>query len=198
MDDGEAVFQEIFHTGVTAQAARIVIPAIQGIDELYDTDAGTAWAYGLLGERFAGTDGHEVRNYTQPQTFDLPGHGRRRLYRVDFSDQHALSRDLTIPVRTYFGLDSRLATAALATLTWIPDGSRTPRGLHLPGSDRWLILARGHDGTTRHAHGHGQSHATAVITTAAVRAARRLPPGVHHLHQVLTLTDLPTGRETNY
>jgi hypothetical protein len=57
----------------------------------------------------------------QPATTLRPaGWGRRRLYRTDFSDQHSLTRDLGVPVRTYFGLDSRLATGALAALTWAP------------------------------------------------------------------------------
>jgi hypothetical protein len=33
-----------------------------------------------------------------------------------------LSRDLAVPVRTYFGVDSRPATVLLAGLTWIPGG----------------------------------------------------------------------------
>jgi len=157
--------------------------------------AAVAWSYGLLGRRFRDpATGGQVRNYTQPRRIGLPGQGRRRLYRADFCDQHVLTRDLQAPVRTYFGLDSRLATAALAALTWIPGASRTPRGLHLPGSDRWLVLARGREGTSRWASGRIQSHATAMLAATAARAAAALPAGVHHLHQVLTLADIPTGR----
>ena len=156
--------------------------------------AATAWSYGLLGKRFRDPDGRLVRNYTRPRRFGLPGDGRRRLYRADFADQHALSRDLGVPVRTYFGVDSRLATALLAGLTWIPGASRAPRGLHLPGTDRWLALAQAAGGTTRWAAGRGQSHATAVMTAVAARVAVRLPAAVHHLHTVLTLADVPAGR----
>jgi hypothetical protein len=158
--------------------------------------AATSWSYGLLGRRFCdpGGDG-EVRNYTRHRRFDLPGYGRRWVYQADFSDQHVLTRDLGVPVRTYFGLDSRLATAALATLTWVPGASRAPQGLHLPGTDRWLALARGRDGTTRWASGRVQSHATAVIAAMATRAVTALSPGVHHLHHVLTLADLSTEPE---
>lgn len=156
--------------------------------------AATAWSYGLLGQRFRDPDGRLVRNYTRPRRFDLRGHGRRRLYRADFADQHALSRDLAVPVRTYFGVDSRLATTLLAGLTWIPGASRAPQGLHLPGTDRWLALAQAAGGTMRWAAGRGQSHATAVITAVAARAAVRLPAAVHHLHTVLTLADVPAGR----
>jgi hypothetical protein len=156
--------------------------------------AATAWSYGLLGTRFQDPDGRLVRNYTRPRRFALPGQGRRRLYRADFSDQHALSRDLAVPVRTYFGVDSRLATALLAGLTWIPGASRAPQGLHLPGTDRWLALARAAGGSTRWAAGRGQSHATAVMTAVAARVVVRLPAAVHHLHRVLTLADVPAGR----
>jgi saccharopine dehydrogenase-like NADP-dependent oxidoreductase len=157
--------------------------------------AGVAWSYGLLGRRFRDpATGEQVRNYTRPQRFDLPGYGRRRVYRADFSDQHVLTRDLGVPVRTYFGLDSRWATVALALLTWVPGASSAPQGLHLPGTDRWLALARGRDGTSRWASGRVQSHATAVLAATAARAVAGLSPGVHHLHHVLTLADVPGGQ----
>ncbi|OJF10566.1 saccharopine dehydrogenase NADP-binding domain-containing protein [Couchioplanes caeruleus] len=153
--------------------------------------AATAWSYRLLGRRFADASGGPVRNYSRPRRFDLPGHGRRRLYRTDFSDQHVLTRDLGAPVRTYFGLDSTLATTALAGLTWLPGAAHAPRGLHFPGGDGWVALARTAAGGLRWATGRGQSQATAVIAAAAAHIAAGLPPGVHHLHQVTTLADLP-------
>lgn len=157
--------------------------------------AGVAWSYGLLGRRFRDAgDRTQIRNYSRPRPFDLPGPTRRRLYRADFSGQHVLSRDLDVPVRTYFGLDSRLATTALATLTWIPGAAKLPTGLHLPGTDRWIAAARGTHGDSRWASGRVQSHATAVLAATAARAATGLPPGVHHLHQVITLNDLPTDQ----
>jgi hypothetical protein len=175
------------------QPGPIDIALLLGAGERHGA-AATVWSYGLLGKRFRDPDGRLVRNYTRPRRFDLPGDGRRRLYRADFADQHALSRDLGVPVRTYFGVDSRLATTLLAGLTWIPGASRAPQGLHLPGTDRWLALARAAGGTTRWAAGRGQSHATAVMTAAAARVAVRLPAAVHHLHTVLTLADVPAGR----
>jgi hypothetical protein len=156
--------------------------------------AATAWSYRLLGHGFRDPTGDQVRNYTRPTAFDLPGGGRRRAYRADFSDQHALTLDLGVPVRTYFCLDSRIATTALAALTWVPGASRFPRGLHLPGSDRWLALARASDGTRRWADGRGQSQATALMAAIAARTVPALPAGIHHLHDVLTLDDVPRGR----
>lgn len=155
--------------------------------------AATEWSYRLLGTHFH-DDGHRVRNYTQPELFRLPGYRKpRRLYRLDFSDQHTLRRDFNVAVRTFFGLDSHLATTALAALTWLPGASKAPRGLHLPGTDRWIVLARGHDGTTRWARGTSQSRATAIIAATAVEHAPHSPTGVHPLHHVLTLADLPTA-----
>jgi hypothetical protein len=157
--------------------------------------AATEWSFRLLGRDFPDpATGQRVRNYSGPRTFDLPGFGRRRLYRVDFSDQHVLTRHLEAPVRTYFGLDSRLATAALALLTSVPGAARLARGAHLPGTERWLLLARGVRGETRWAYGEGQSLATAVMAAAAARAVVGLPPRVYHLHEVMTLDGVPRGR----
>ncbi|MBF4999559.1 saccharopine dehydrogenase [Nocardia sp. BSTN01] len=153
--------------------------------------AATEWSYRLLGRHFH-AHGQRVRNYTRPKSFRFPGHRRPRLlYRADFADQHTLSDELRVPVRTFFGLDSRTATAALAAATWLPGASRVPRGLHFPGSDRWIVLARDRHGGTRWAHGHGQSRATGVIAAAAAARAPDTSPGVHALPAVLGLADLP-------
>ncbi|MFS1301065.1 NAD-dependent epimerase/dehydratase family protein [Streptosporangium longisporum] len=155
-------------------------------------EASYAWAYGLLGRDFRDPwTGTAVRNYTRGLRLDLPGYGRRRVYRADYSDQHVLTRDLGVPVRTRFGLDSRAATACLAMLTRLPGASRAPRGLRFPGTDRWLALARSGNGTTRWATGHGEVRATAAVAVSAARAATTLSPGVHHLHRVSALGDLP-------
>ncbi|MGH9231344.1 MAG: saccharopine dehydrogenase, partial [Acidimicrobiales bacterium] len=92
-------------------------------------------------------------------------------------------------------LDSRAATATLALLTFVPGAAHAPRGVHFPGGDRWIVLARGQHGTSSWATGRFQSYATAVVAVAAAEAAvnRGLSPGVHHLHQVLTLADLPAN-----
>lgn len=157
-------------------------------------DASTQWGYELLGRRFADpASGEEIRNYTRPRRFQLPGYGVRCLVRADYSDQHVLTRDFQVPVRTYFGLDSRLATVALGALTWVPGGSWAPRRLPLPGSDRWLVLAQAASGANRWATGEGEARATAEVAAAAARLADSLPPGVHHLHSVAKLADLPAG-----
>jgi len=157
--------------------------------------AGTDWAYHLLGRQFTDTaTSRPIRNYTQSRVFQLPGGGSRRLYRADYSDQHVLTRDLKAPVRTYFGLDSRIATLALALMTWVPTASQAARRLHVPGTDHWIALAVGSDGTTRWAEGDGQSQATATMTASAVQLVAVLSPGVHHLHEVMALADIrPEG-----
>ncbi|WP_454196746.1 hypothetical protein [Nocardia sp. Marseille-Q1738] len=154
--------------------------------------AATEWSYRLLGRNFR-ADNEYVRNYTRPQVFELPGHRRRRLFRADFSDQHVLTRDLAVRVRTYFALDSRIATLGLSLATWIPGAAGMPHGFPLPGSDEWTVLARTESGLTRWARGRSQSRATALLAASATRAATSMGPGVHHLHNVLTLADLPAG-----
>ncbi|MGY1942730.1 saccharopine dehydrogenase family protein [Nocardia asiatica] len=152
--------------------------------------AATEWSYRLLGRKFRADD-ELVRNYTRPRIFTLPGHRRRRLFRTDFSDQHVLTRDLGVRVRTYFALDSRVATTALSLATWIPGAAGMPRGFHFPGTDEWTVLARAQSGLAHWARGRNQSRATAVLAVRAVRAAAGLAPGMHHLHNVLRLADLP-------
>ncbi|NKY88610.1 saccharopine dehydrogenase [Nocardia veterana] len=153
--------------------------------------AATEWTYRLLGRHFR-HDGRRIRNFTEAERFRLPGdRAPRRLVRLDFSDQHTLTAELNVPVRTYFGLDARWASAALAIATWLPGASKVPRGVHLPGTDRWIVLARGRDGTTRWARGQGQSRATALIAALAAERAPAGPLGVQPLHHVLGLADLP-------
>lgn len=186
-------------TNLLAASVRAGAPTAGGIDigivlgaGEHHGKAGVAWTFDLLGRRFNDpATGEAIRNFTHPRRFELPALGRRRLYRADFSDQHTLTRDLGVPVRTYLGLDSRVATAALAALTWIPGASHAPGGLRTPGGDGWVVVAQRRDGPSRWATGRGQSRATAVITTEATLAAPHLAPGVHHLHDVLTVADLP-------
>jgi saccharopine dehydrogenase-like NADP-dependent oxidoreductase len=168
---------------------QIDIAIVLGAGEKHGA-AATAWSYGLLGQTFRDpATGQRIRNYTRPDRFDLPGFGRRRLYRTDFSDQHTLTRDLGVPVRTYFGVDSKSATMAFAALTYVPGSSKMPQA-HVPGSDAWLVLARSADGTARWLTGNIQSQATAVTAAIAARVVTTLDPGIHHLHTVLTLADL--------
>ena len=183
-------------TNLLAAAVHAVEPApidlaiLVGAGEHHGA-AGVAWVYGLLGRRFPDPrTGARVRNFTQARRFALPDGTSRRLVRADFSDQHVLTRDLDVPVRTYFGLDSRTATATLAALSWIPGAAHAPRGLRFPGSERWLVLARAPH-TTAWATGQRQSRATAALAARAALAVADTPPGVHHLHRVLTLEDVP-------
>jgi hypothetical protein len=93
-------------------------------------------------------------------------------------------------VRTRFGVDSRALTAALALLTHVPGAARVPTGVHALGSDAWVVLAR--CGTARRwARGRGQSRVTARLTAWATTLTEDLEPGVHHLHEVARLADLP-------
>ncbi|MFI6223957.1 NAD-dependent epimerase/dehydratase family protein [Nocardia salmonicida] len=156
--------------------------------------AATAWTYRLLGQRFPDADGTSIRNFTGRQRFPTPDHAGYRPFpalRADFADQHRLTREFGVPVRTYLRLDSRLATLGLAALTWAPVlQSLAPA--HMPGSsDRWVALARAADGSIRSASGRGQSLATAVVAAITVRALIQTPVSAPTwIHQLLALDDI--------
>ncbi|MEU4832342.1 hypothetical protein [Streptosporangium sp. NPDC023615] len=72
-------------------------------------------------------------------------------------------------------------------------------GARRVASSRWesvspsesLALGRSGNGTTSWASGHGEVRATATVAVSAARSPVALPPGVHHLHRVSSLGDLP-------
>jgi len=137
--------------------------------------AATAWTYGMLGTRFSDPDGRSVRNYTGMKTFRIPadvtGYRTGPAVRADFSDQHALTRDLGVPVRTYLRLDTSTATLGLAAMTWAPALQKVvPKKLW--GSDRWVAMARADTGPALWVSGRSQSVATAAIAARAVQVIR--------------------------
>jgi hypothetical protein len=86
---------------------------------------------------------------------------------------------------------------------WIDYGSTTPRR---PAETRFAFVpeltvgirtglprrsTRGHDGAARWAQGRSQSRATAAVAAAATGRALSAPHGVHPVHHILTLDDLP-------
>ncbi|RDI48904.1 NAD-dependent epimerase/dehydratase family protein [Nocardia mexicana] len=155
--------------------------------------AATAWTYRLLGQRFPDPGGTLVRNFTRPARFTIPPAAGYRSFpalRADFADQHRLTREFGVPVRTYLRLDSRLATAGLAGLTWAPP-LRALGPPRMPGTDRWVVLARTSDGTARWATGRGQSLATAAVAAATVgEVLRREITTATWLHDLLELGTL--------
>ncbi len=140
--------------------------------------AATAWTYRLFGTHFTDPDGSRIRNYTRPTRFDLPAATRFPRFpvlRTDFADQHRLTADLGVPVRSYLRLDSRIATAGLAALTWVPRLARRVPAGGMPGGDGWVVAARGADARVVWAAGRGQSRATATVAAEAVRLLRAHP-----------------------
>ncbi|MEU7144686.1 hypothetical protein ABZ942_34930 [Nocardia sp. NPDC046473] len=155
--------------------------------------AATAWTYGLLGKHFLDPDGTPIRNFTRPQRFDVPresGYKPAAALRADFADQHRLTREFGVPVRSYLRLDTRLATLGLGMLTRVPAlQSLAPK--RMPGSDKWVVLARSSNESSLWAAGRGQSLATAVVAAAAVRAAvLRQPTAPTWIHEILRIEDL--------
>ncbi|ONM46300.1 NAD-dependent epimerase/dehydratase family protein [Nocardia donostiensis] len=157
--------------------------------------AATAWTYRLLGQHFTDPDGTTIRNFTEPAHFTIPeqaGYKPFPALRADFADQHRLTREYAVPVRTYLRLDSRLATTGLAALTWAP-ALRALAPQRMPGSDRWIVLARPANGPTRWATGRRQSLATAAVAATTVREVARhpitAPTWIHELLEIGTLRD---------
>ncbi len=138
--------------------------------------AATAWTYGMLGTRFPDPDGRSVRNYTGMETFRIPadvtGYRTGPAVRADFSDQHALTRDLGVPVRTYLRLDTSTATLGLAAMTWAPALQKVVPKKLWGGSDRWVAMARADAGPALWVSGRSQSVATAAIAARAVQVIR--------------------------
>ncbi|MGG7463719.1 saccharopine dehydrogenase [Plantibacter sp. YIM 135347] len=159
--------------------------------------AATAWTYGLLGRSFddPGT-GDSIRNFSRGRRFTLPDGRRRRLLRTDFADQHTLTRELGRPVRTSFGTDDAASTALLALLTRVPGAGRLP-AVHLPGGDRWVVIAEASSGERAWAVGHGQSEATGLVAALAARSAASLPAGVHQVQDAVTLDAVARVAEVN-
>lgn len=161
--------------------------------------AATAWTYQLLGQRFPDPDGTDIRNFTAPARFTIPetaGYKPFPAVRADFADQHRLTDELAVPVRSYLRLDSRLATAGLAALTWLP-ALRAMAPQHMPGSDRWVVLARTTNGSQRWATGRGQSLATATVAAATVRMLAHRPiTAPTWIHELLDLDTLRNDLST--
>lgn len=181
------------HSRAGAATTPLDLAVVLGAGEQHGP-AATAWSLAMLGRSMVDTarPGRTLRTYTGGATFTLPG-GRRRLYRADFSDQHTLTRDLGRTVRTWFGMDTRLATTGLAALTWVPGARRIPpRLLHLPGSEDWVLQVRDTAGPWATMTGSNQSHATGVVAARAAELAVRpgTGAGVHHLTDLTTLDDL--------
>lgn len=135
-------------------------------------------------------------------------YGRRRTYRFDFSDQHTVPRTLAVDsAATWLCFDSRLVTQAFAcmarlgptrllrvaglakALAWAAD--RFPLG-----SARFLVQVDATSHADQHAsyavHGDGEAFSTALVAAyvTARLLARSIPPGVHHIEEVIGLEEL--------
>ncbi|GAA3592151.1 hypothetical protein GCM10022223_03530 [Kineosporia mesophila] len=152
--------------------------------------ADTGSTYALLGSHFTDpATGEEVRNFSGRHTVTLPDGTRRRLTRVDFPDQQMLTAGLGRPVRTYFATSDRFTTALLRGLTRVRGASRLPAALHLLGNRTWHVFARA-GRSVSHATAHSQLPYAAHIAALAVRRAPTAEPGLHRVHDLLTLPDL--------
>jgi uncharacterized protein YbjT (DUF2867 family) len=167
-------------------AAGISLNLLLGLGERHGP-AATAWML----DQLAAPPRHP------PRRVELPaGFGHHTVRSVDFAEQHALTRDLGVPVISRCALDPPLLATATAHAARVPGLRRVlaasaAAAARLTRRDWWVAEARTDDGTTAWATGRRQSDASAVVAAwvAHQLIERRLPPGVHDLHQV---TDLHT------
>ena len=166
--------------------AGIALNLLLGLGERHGP-AATAWML----DQLAAPPRHPPRRVELPAGF---GHHTARW--VDFAEQHALTRDLGVPVISRCALDPPLLAAVTARAARVPGLRRAlaasaATAAQLTRRDWWVAAARTADSTTVWATGRRQSDASAVVATWAVHQLieRRLPPGVHDLHHV---TDLHT------
>lgn len=182
--------REVFSAATTELDVAIGL----GAGEKHGT-AATEWTYGLLGRKFDDPDGSSVLNFTRRKSIDFPREAGYRSFpslRADFADQHRLTAELGVPVRTYLRLDSPVMTAGLAVLTRVPRLAALSPSV-MPGGDRWAIVARDAEGRAAWATGRLQSVATAVIAAWAAKAVvdKRIElSGPAWLHGIATLADL--------
>lgn len=157
------------------------------------------WSYSLFGRHFADTTGGRstVRNFTGRQRRVLPHVGPCWVYRVDLSDQHALSADLGRPVVTRLGTDSRLVTGVMASASALPGAARALRAVEpaVPwswlGTDRWVVAAGSQHRIDRWVSGREEGRGTGVVAgLAAVDVLDAPGKGVTHLHERTTLAAL--------
>lgn len=175
---------------------RVEITVLLGVGDAHGA-AARAWTFNQLGHDFPDTTGAapRVRSFTAPRLVELPDFGWRRAYRVDFPEQHVLSRELGVPVVHRLCFDIRLAGPVLTALTRVPGAARLLTRLdrylphRLPGSDRWVAQAWC-DGNARRASGRSQSLATALVAAAATMRLGSTVPGAWHLHEVSRLGEL--------
>ncbi|MBW8465611.1 saccharopine dehydrogenase NADP-binding domain-containing protein [Acidovorax sp.] len=135
-------------------------------------------------------------------------YGRRRTYRFDFSDQHTVPQTLAVgSAATWLCFDSRLVTQAFACMARLgPTRLLRVDGLtkalawaadHFPlGSTRFLVQADAVNHADQRAsyavYGDGEAFSTALVAAyvTARLLTRSIPPGVHHIEEVIGLEEV--------
>ncbi|MFI9585463.1 saccharopine dehydrogenase family protein [Streptomyces sp. NPDC052236] len=179
-------------------AQRLDLTVLLGSGERHGVDA-VRWTVAGLAEPVT----------ARPERTVLPGYGTRTAHPFPFSDQHSLSRTLSVPeVTTRLCLDSRPLTAALFALRrtgLLRTGTARPgvqrmltaafSRVHL-GGDGFAVRADARRGDRHAAYaltGREQSRVSGLVAAYVTRAllTAALPAGVHHIEQLRALADLP-------
>jgi len=206
-------------TNLLARQARDLMGPLRHVDITVLLGAGEVhglaairWTLDQLGAAFtvqtqAGRQ--TVRAFGDARTVWLPApHGERVAYRFDFSDQHTLPRTLALPsAATWLCFDSRPVTWAFAWMArlgmtrWVPVDILAKwlawATAHVPlGGARFLVqvdaISQAGDRASWAVEGDGEAACTAAVAAqvACRLLAGSLPPGVHHIEEVLTLDEV--------
>lgn len=186
------------------------ISVVLGAGEVHG-QAAIRWTLENLGRDFAvqtRAGRKVVRAFSESRIgrFGAP-YGRRRMYCFDFSDQHTVPRTLAVgSAATWLCFDSRLVTQAFACMARLGPTLLQVDGLakaiawaadRFPlGSARFQVqvdaISDADQCASYAVHGDGEAFSTALV--AAYVTARLLacsiPPGVHHIEEVIGLEEV--------
>ena len=179
-----------------------------GLGEAHGSAAAN-WTLNNLNIRYTVQDNgksRQVRSFADKKIVHFPGGlGKRKVYRFNFADQHAVARTFNLPsVSTWVTFDPAAITMLMAFMRqtglskllqyqWVTDVIVKLSTAVQFGSDRFAgqVVARGQlDGRTQTKTvtitGKGQGRATGLVAAQVVRLlyTSRFPSGVFHSEQL--------------
>lgn len=174
----------------------IHIGVVGGVGEQHG-DAARAWIWRGAGRTVtsAGTTQHVYRT---ARRFDVPGFGRRTLWRAGFGEQDQLHADLARPVSTWLGLDPAWASPLLGLAGTVPptapylDRLSGPFAARFSSYSRWSVVVTDATSPVTWASGRRETDATSTVAALCLEPLRAATPAVYAAHQLVQLDDLCT------